>query len=119
MMSSMGVGIAQAAMEDSIAYAASRKQFGTEINFQAIQFMLAEMSMDISAARLLIQHAAQLLDAGYPIAKRRRTRNSSRQIWPSSTSPARMVTLANIVLNGSIVTCAFRRSMKAPTKFSV
>jgi alkylation response protein AidB-like acyl-CoA dehydrogenase len=70
MMSSMAVGIAQAAMEDSMAYAASRRQFGTEIiNFQAIQFMLAEMSMDISAARLLIHHAAQLLDAGYPIAK--------------------------------------------------
>jgi len=70
MMSSMALGMAQAAMEDAISYAKSRKQFGSEIiKFQAIQFMLADMSTDISAARLLIHHAARLHDAGFPIAK--------------------------------------------------
>lgn len=70
MMSSMALGMAQAAMEDAVAYAKTRKQFGSEIiKFQAIQFMLADMSMDIAAARLLIHHAARLHDAGHPIAK--------------------------------------------------
>lgn len=70
MMSSMALGMAQAAMEDAVTYAKSRKQFGSEIiQFQAVQFMLADMSTDIAAARLLIHHAAALHDAGFPIAK--------------------------------------------------
>ncbi|WP_137045271.1 acyl-CoA dehydrogenase family protein [Pseudolabrys sp. FHR47] len=70
MMSSMALGMAQGAMEDAVAYAKSRRQFGSEIiKFQAIQFMLADMSKDIAAARLLIHHAAKLYDAGFPIAK--------------------------------------------------
>jgi alkylation response protein AidB-like acyl-CoA dehydrogenase len=69
MMSSMVLGMAQGAFEDALKYARSRKQFGTEIvNHQAVQFMLADMSMDIAAARLLIHHAARLYDAGHPIA---------------------------------------------------
>ncbi|WP_338664630.1 acyl-CoA dehydrogenase family protein [Pararoseomonas sp. SCSIO 73927] len=70
MMSSMALGMAQAAFEDAVAYAKTRKQFGTAIiNHQAIQFMIADMSTDIAAARMLIQHAARLYDAGMPIAK--------------------------------------------------
>jgi alkylation response protein AidB-like acyl-CoA dehydrogenase len=70
MMSSMALGMAQAAMEDAMAYAKSRKQFGTEIvNFQAVQFMLADMSTEIAASRLLIHHAARLHDTGQSIAK--------------------------------------------------
>ncbi|MNP50971.1 Acryloyl-CoA reductase (NADH) [compost metagenome] len=69
MMSSMALGMAQAAMEDAISYAHDRKQFGKPIfEFQAIQFMIADMSKDIAAARLLIHHAAKLYDAGRPIA---------------------------------------------------
>ncbi len=70
MMSSMALGMARAAMEDALAYARSRVQFGAPIiKFQAVQFMLADMSTDIAAARLLIHHAARLFDAGLPIAK--------------------------------------------------
>jgi len=70
MMSSMALGMAQAAMEDALSYARTRRQFGEEIiRFQAVQFMLADMSTDIAAARLLIHHAARLHDAGHPIAK--------------------------------------------------
>lgn len=70
MMSSMALGMAQAAFEDAMAYARTRKQFGTAIiNHQAIQFMIADMSTDIAAARMLIHHAARLYDAGMPIAK--------------------------------------------------
>ncbi|WP_112316537.1 acyl-CoA dehydrogenase family protein [Rhodovulum viride] len=69
MMSSMALGMAQAAMEDAVAYAHDRRQFGKPIfDFQAIQFMIADMSKDIAAARLLIHHAAKLYDAGHPIA---------------------------------------------------
>lgn len=70
LMSSMALGMAQAAMEDAVAYAGTRRQFGQPIiNFQAIQFMVADMSTDIAAARLLIHHAARLFDAGLPYAK--------------------------------------------------
>ncbi|MET0969259.1 MAG: acyl-CoA dehydrogenase family protein [Tardiphaga sp.] len=70
MMASMALGMAQAAFEDATAYARSRKQFGQPIiGFQAVQFMLADMSTDIAAARLMIHHAARLHDIGEPIAK--------------------------------------------------
>jgi alkylation response protein AidB-like acyl-CoA dehydrogenase len=70
MMASMALGMTQAAFEDATAYARERKQFGQAIiGFQAVQFMLADMSTDIAASRLLIHHAARLHDAGEPIAK--------------------------------------------------
>lgn len=70
MMSAMALGIAQGAFEDAVAYAKTRKQFGGPIiGFQAVQFMLADMSTDIAAARMLIHHAARLYDIGQPIAK--------------------------------------------------
>ena len=57
------VGIARAAMEHSIAYSLERKQFGQPIaQFQAIQFMLANMAIEIESARLLTLKAAWLLD---------------------------------------------------------
>ena len=70
MMSAMALGIAQGAFEDAVTYARTRKQFGGPIiGFQAVQFMLADMSTDIAAARMLIHHAARLYDMGQPIAK--------------------------------------------------
>jgi alkylation response protein AidB-like acyl-CoA dehydrogenase len=70
LMSAMALGIARAAYEDALEYATGRVQFAKPIiAFQAVQFMLADMSTDLSAARLLIHHAARLLDAGHPIAK--------------------------------------------------
>ncbi|MGB8930780.1 MAG: acyl-CoA dehydrogenase family protein [Anaeromyxobacteraceae bacterium] len=62
---SFAVGIARAAMEHAIAYARDRRQFGHPIaDFQAIQFMLADMASDVEAARLLAWKAAWLLDQG-------------------------------------------------------
>lgn len=70
LMSAMALGMAQAAFEDAVAYAKQRKQFGGPIiGHQAVQFMLADMSTEIDAARLLIHHACRLYDAGLPIAK--------------------------------------------------
>jgi acyl-CoA dehydrogenase len=59
------IGCARAAMEHAIDYAKQRQQFGRPIaDFQAIQFMLADMGKDIHAARLLTWQSAAMLDAG-------------------------------------------------------
>ncbi len=62
------LGITQAAFEAAIKYSKERVQFGQPIaNFQAIQWMLAEMSTDLDAARMLLYHAAWLKDQGVPM----------------------------------------------------
>jgi acyl-CoA dehydrogenase len=59
------IGIARAAMEHAIDYSKQRNQFGKPIaDFQAIQFMIADMAADIEAARLLTYKSAWLLDSG-------------------------------------------------------
>jgi len=64
------VGIAQAALDASINYAKERQQFGQRIaNFQAIQWMLADMATQIEAARMLTYYAADLQDKGLPFIK--------------------------------------------------
>ncbi len=66
----MGVGIAQACLDASLKYAKERVQFGQPIGkFQAIQFKLADMAMNIELARLMYQKAAWLKDSGRPYAK--------------------------------------------------
>lgn len=63
----MAVGIAQGALDESIKYAKARTQFGQPIaEFEAIQWMLADMATEIDAARLLVYRAAQLRDRGMP-----------------------------------------------------
>ncbi len=63
----LGVGIAQGCLDKALQYSKERKQFGQAIsNFQAIQFMLSDMAMEIEAARHLVYHAARLRDAGKP-----------------------------------------------------
>ena len=69
-MSSMALGMAQAAFEDSLAYARQRVQFGRPIfEHQAIQFMIADMAKDIEAARLLTLQSAWLVDHGARASK--------------------------------------------------
>ncbi len=64
------VGISQAAFEAALSYAKERQQFGQPIaNFQAIQWMLADMATQIEAARLLTYRAAYLSDQGLPFIK--------------------------------------------------
>ena len=61
------LGVAQGAMEESIKYSMDRKQFGRPIaDFQAIQWMIADMATEIAAARFLVQRAAWLKDQGKP-----------------------------------------------------
>ncbi len=64
------LGIAQAALDASVAYAKQRVQFGKPIaELQAIQWKLAEMATDIDAARLLLYRAAWLRDQGGRVSK--------------------------------------------------
>ena len=64
-IAAQAVGIAQGALEASVAYAQERRAFGKSIaDFQAIQWMLADMQTEIEAARALVQHAAWMRDTG-------------------------------------------------------
>jgi alkylation response protein AidB-like acyl-CoA dehydrogenase len=66
----LAVGLGRGALEEARAYAKERKAFGKAIaEFQAIAFMLADMATEISAARLLVQRAAALCDAGAPFTR--------------------------------------------------
>ncbi len=61
------VGIAQGALEAALAHVKERKQFGKPIiEFQAVQFQLAQMRTDLEAARLMVYNAARLKDGGKP-----------------------------------------------------
>ena len=64
-VAAMGVGLAQGALDEALAYAKERNAFGKPISkFQAIQAKLADMSTEIEAARLLVYKAAREKDAG-------------------------------------------------------
>ena len=64
------LGLAEGAWGHAAKYASERKQFGKPIvEFQAMQFQLAEMATEIEAARLMVYNAARLRDAGLPFRK--------------------------------------------------
>ena len=66
-VSAMGVGLAQGALDQALAYARERHAFGRPISkYQAIQAKLADLSAEIEAARLLTYRTATLKDAGRP-----------------------------------------------------
>jgi len=69
-VAAMANGIAQAALEESVAYSKSRVQFDRPIaDHQAIQWMLADMAVGIEASRLMIHRAAWRKDQGLPHTK--------------------------------------------------
>jgi hypothetical protein len=64
------IGVAQAALDEAVAYATGREQFGRRIaDFQGLRFMLADMATQIEAGRALYLAAARLRDAGRPFVK--------------------------------------------------
>ena len=64
-VAAMGVGLAQGALDEALAYAKERRAFGQPISrFQTIQAKLADLSTEIEAARLLVWKAAALKDEG-------------------------------------------------------
>jgi short/branched chain acyl-CoA dehydrogenase len=69
-VAAMGVGLAQGAYDLAFRYAQEREQFGKPIAaFQAVQFQLADMAVEIEAGRNLVYKAAWLKDEGRPFAK--------------------------------------------------
>ena len=64
------IGLARGALEAALRYTAEREQFGKTVNqFQGVQFQLAEMAVELEAARLMVYNAARLKDAGLPFVK--------------------------------------------------
>jgi len=64
-VAAQAVGIAQRALDEAVNYARERKQFGQSISsFQGLQFMLADMAIQVEAARHLIYAAAKMIDSG-------------------------------------------------------
>jgi butyryl-CoA dehydrogenase/short/branched chain acyl-CoA dehydrogenase len=64
------LGLAEGAWGHAVRYAKERRQFGKPIaDFQAVQFTLAEMAMEIEAAKLMVYNAARLKDAGQPYTR--------------------------------------------------
>jgi alkylation response protein AidB-like acyl-CoA dehydrogenase len=69
-VAAMGVGLAQGAYDLAFAYAQERHQFGKPIaRFQAVQFKLADMAVELEAGRALVLKAAWLKDQGRPFAR--------------------------------------------------
>ncbi len=61
------LGLAQGALDHTIAYVKERKQFGKPIaDFQGVQFQIARMALDVETTRLLVYNSARLRDAGQP-----------------------------------------------------
>jgi acyl-CoA dehydrogenase len=82
-MASQAIGIAKAAFEDSIKYAQQREAFGQKISeFQAIQFKLADMMVDIEAARLLTYQAISKHDRGEKFTRE----SASAKLFASETA---------------------------------
>ncbi|PWJ20881.1 acyl-CoA dehydrogenase family protein [Jannaschia seohaensis] len=64
-IAALAVGIGQAGLEAAVDYAAQRKQFKRPIaEFQGVQWLLADMAVDVEAARLLVHSAATKIDRG-------------------------------------------------------
>jgi butyryl-CoA dehydrogenase len=69
-IAALAVGIAQGALDEALNYARRRRQFGKPIlEYEAIQWMLADMATETEAARLLAWHAASLRDSGAPFLR--------------------------------------------------
>jgi len=82
-IAALSVGLAQACLDESLAYARERTSFGVPISkHQAIQFKLADMAMEVHLSRLATYHAARLWDAGRSCAMEA----ASAKLFASETS---------------------------------
>jgi butyryl-CoA dehydrogenase len=99
-VAAQALGIAQAALDDSLVYAKDRRQFGEPLaNFQAIQWMLADMATHIDASRLMTYRAAWLKDHNFPFMKEA----AMAKVYAAETS--RMVTNNAIQIHGGYGYC--------------
>jgi alkylation response protein AidB-like acyl-CoA dehydrogenase len=64
------IGVSQGALDATLKYVQEREQFGKPIGeFQGVQFQIAQMALELEAARLLVYNAARLKDAGQPFVQ--------------------------------------------------
>jgi len=84
------LGLARGALDHAVAYARQRKQFGKVIaEHQGVQFEIAQMAVDVEAARLLVYNAARLRDEGLPfVAEAAMAKYFSSQIAETVASRA-------------------------------
>ena len=122
-IAAMGLGTMQAAYDLSHAYALSRNQFGKPIaKFQAIQFKLADMAVELAAARALVYRAAWL--KADPSPTRRRSPSSiparprTARLTRPSRSTAATATWTSTRSRVSTATRRCSRSARAPTRCS-
>jgi len=81
------VGLVQACLESSVAYAQERTQFGKPIaSYQLVQEMISDMSLDADAARLLVWRAADLIDHGLSGTAEFRTAASKAKLYASEAA---------------------------------
>jgi len=91
------LGLAEGALAHAVEHAKTRKQFGKAlVEFQAMQYQLAEMATDIEATKLLVYNAARLKDAGMEFRK-----ESAMSKYFASHAAERVASLAVEVLGGS------------------
>ncbi len=96
-IAAVATGIAQAALAHAVEYAGEREQFGQKIGtFQGLQFLLADMAVDVERARATYLHAARLKDAGRPFS-----RQASIAKLTASDAAMRVTTDAVQVLAGN------------------
>jgi alkylation response protein AidB-like acyl-CoA dehydrogenase len=82
-ISSQAIGIASAALDESIEYARDRKQFDQPIaNYQAIQWMIADSRVDLDAARMLCMRAASMKERGVPFSREA----SMSKVWSTEAA---------------------------------
>ena len=124
-VAAMGVGLAQGALDEALAYAKERKAFGQPISkFQAIQAKLADMATEIEAARLLTYKAAWLKDQGRNFtltaaqAKLKTGRLAVRAPRRPSRSTAATATSRSTRCAASTATRRSSPSARAPTRCS-
>ena len=89
-VAAMGVGLAQGALDQALAYAKERRAFGRPISkFQAIQTKLADLSTEIEATRLLVHKSAYLKDKGRQLHADRRPGQAQERAPGGRARPTR------------------------------
>jgi alkylation response protein AidB-like acyl-CoA dehydrogenase len=97
------VGLAQGALEESVKYAKQRKAFGKSISeFQAIQWMIADMQTEIEAARALTHYAAWLKDSGLPAGAGGRMGSASSKAKLYASEMVNRVVYKAVQIHGSV-----------------
>lgn len=118
------LGAAQRALNLTLSYMGERKAFGKSIDqFQALQFRLADMEIELQAARTFLRQAAWKLDTGAPdatqfcaMAKKFVTEAAAASPISACSFMAATATLPITGLKRSSATCACTRSSKARTR---